>query len=163
MNFTEITSHLSSRGYTFEIVESNVLMPYIILPKEQLTAVCETLFSDPRFYFDYLSCITALDLGVEAAKFEIAYNLYSIIHHQSLCVKVVLDRPTDERLPCIDTISHIWKSALWHEREAYDMYGIVFTHHPDLRRILNPADWVGHPLRKDYVANVEYHGVRVPY
>jgi NADH-quinone oxidoreductase subunit C len=90
---------------------------------------------------------------------EIAYNLYSIPFNQHLMLKVKLQREKPE----IDSISHIWKTADWHEREIFDMYGIVFKNHPDLRRILMPADWVGHPLRKDYRHQEYYRNIKVDY
>ena len=106
-----------------------------------------------------LSCVTPIDNGVAAGTLEIAYNLYSIPYNLHLMLKVTLPRDNAE----VGTISHIWKTAEWHEREAFDMYGIKFTNHPDLRRILLPADWEGNPLRKDYKHQEYYRNIKVEY
>ena len=79
-------------------------------------------------------------------------------------LKVVFDRALpNEAAPQVPTVSHIWKTADWHEREAFDLMGIQFSNHPDLRRILLPEDWEGHPLRQDYQAQEYYHGIQVKY
>ena len=87
------------------------------------------------------------------------YHLYSIPHDIHLALKVELDRTKPE----VDSVTEIWKTADWHEREAYDLLGIHFKNHPDLRRILLPDDWEGHPLRKDYVEQEKYHEIKVKY
>ena len=94
---------------------------------------------------------------------EIVYHLYSFMHRHSLVVKVKTPRWAGEvagELPVVPSVSNVWAIADWHEREAYDLVGIEFSDHPNLRRILCPEDWVGHPLRKDYEFPLEYHGVR---
>lgn len=121
--------------------------------------VCTVLHQDPSSYFDMLSCVTGIDNGPEAATMEVAYNLYSIPFDHHIMLKVVLRRENPE----VDTVSHIWKTAEWHEREAFDMYGIKFRNHPDLRRILMPADWEGFPLRKDYKHQEYYRDIKVEY
>lgn len=131
----------------------------IKINKDDLVAVCSTLIQHPATYFDMLSCITAIDNGVAAATFEIAYNLYSIPYNLHLMLKITLPRDNAE----VNSIGTIWKTAEWHEREAFDMYGINFIGHPDLRRILMPADWEGHPLRKDYKHQEYYRNVKVEY
>ena len=79
-------------------------------------------------------------------------------------LKVEVARNTEEgKLPQVPSVSSIWKTADWHEREAFDLVGIEFTNHPDLRRILLPSDWEGYPLRKDYKEQEEYHGIKVKY
>ena len=88
---------------------------------------------------------------------EVVYSLYSIPFDQSLALKVVLNRQSPE----VETISSIWKSANWLEREIFDMYGIQFKNHPDLRRILMPADWEGFPLRKDYQEQETYRNIKL--
>jgi len=129
------------------------------ISKDDLVDVCQNLIQHPSTYFDMLSCVTGIDNGVAANTVEVAYNLYSIPFNLHLMLKVVLPRENPE----IETVSHIWKTANWHEREAFDMYGIHFKNHPDLRRILMPADWEGHPLRKDYQQQEYYRNVRVSY
>lgn len=122
-----------------------------------LKAVCQALHEDPAVFFDMLSCITAIDNGPEAGTIEVIYNLYAIPFNYHFAVKVVLSRDKPE----VDSVHEIWRTANWHEREAFDMFGVVFKGHPDLRRILLPADWEGHPLRKDYKQQEYYRGVKV--
>jgi NADH-quinone oxidoreductase subunit C len=90
---------------------------------------------------------------------EVVYNLYSIPFDHHLMIKVILPREN----PAVDSVSAIWKTADWHEREVCDMYGITFRNHPDLRRILMPADWEGFPLRKDYKHQEYYRDIKIEY
>ena len=129
----------------------------LTLPAEQILPVCEFLWKNPATYFDSLSCLTAIDQGPEAGKMEVIYTLYSIPNHLTLHLRVILDRSS----PTISSVSSIWRTADWHEREAFDLLGVQFSGHPDLRRILLPEDWEGHPLRKDYVEQSKYHGIQV--
>ncbi len=131
----------------------------LTLPAEQILPVCEFLWKNPATYFDSLSCLTAIDQGPEAGKMEVIYTLYSIPNHLTLHLRVILDRSS----PTISSVSSIWRTADWHEREAFDLLGVQFSGHPDLRRILLPEDWEGHPLRKDYVEQSKYHGIQVKY
>lgn len=124
-----------------------------------LVRVMDTLFRHENTYFDMLSCITGVDNGEQAATMEVVYNLYSIPFNHHLMVKVLLPREKPE----IESVCHIWKTANWQEREIYDMYGIQFQNHPDLRRILMPADWEGYPLRKDYKHQAYYRDIKVEY
>ncbi|MFO1095596.1 MAG: NADH-quinone oxidoreductase subunit C [Planctomycetaceae bacterium] len=94
---------------------------------------------------------------------EVVYQLFSVSHKHRITIKARLPRwagDTPGDLPEIDTVSHVWAIADWHEREAYDLLGVRFVGHPNLVRILCPDDWEGHPLRKDYEFPLEYHGVR---
>lgn len=122
-----------------------------------LKQVCWELHRNPSVYFDMLSCITIVDNGAGAGTLDAIYNLYSIPFDQHLAIKVSVPRDGAE----LDTVEDIWKTANWHEREAYDMFGIRFRGHPDLRRILLPADWDGYPLRKDYNRQEYYRGIKV--
>lgn len=131
----------------------------VILKSEEILNVCEQLYKNPTTYFDMLSCITGIDNGVEAGTMEVIYHLYSIPFNQSLALKVILSRENPE----VESVNSIWKSANWLEREVYDMFGIAFKNHPDLRRILMPADWKGFPLRKDYKHEEYYRGVKIDY
>ena len=114
----------------------------IVIPKESLLEIAAYL-KNPPLAFDNLHCITAVD---RKEKIELVYILYSIGEHHSITLKIYL---TLEDLN-VASLSELWKSANWLEREVYDLFGVVFLNHPDLRRILNPYDWKGYPLRKDY-------------
>ncbi len=122
------------------------LTPGVVVPAARLLEVCRVLATDPEFGLAYLSFVSAIDRP-EAGQFEVLYHLYSHASRQELVVKVRL--PRDQ--PTVPSVTSIWNGANWHEREAYDLFGIVFTGHPDLRRIMMTDDWIGHPLRKDYV------------
>lgn len=124
-----------------------------------LRKVCQELYQNPAAYFDSLSCLTGLDNGKEANTLEVVYNLYSIPFNHHLMLKVKLPRENPE----VDSVSDIWRSANWHEREAAEMVGIKFIGHPDPRRLLLPADWEGHPLRKDYQHQEKYRDITVKY
>lgn len=129
----------------------------IAIDASVLISVCEQLYHNPETYFDMLTCITGIDNGPEANSMEVIYHLYSIPFNQSLMLKVVVPRA----IPEIESVTPIWKSANWLEREVFDMFGIVFKNHPDLRRILMPADWQGFPLRKDYKHEETYRGIKI--
>ena len=136
----------------------------LTVPTERIAEVCMLLHKQEECYFDMLSCLTGLDNGVEKSTMEVIYNLYSIPFEHSLMLKVIVERNKEnEPLSEVPSVSHIWRTADWHEREAFDLLGISFSNHPDLRRILLPEDWVGHPLRKDYKAQEYYHGIQVKY
>lgn len=131
----------------------------IKLLEKDLLKVCENLHRGEKTYFDMLSCVTALDNGPDAKTMELVYNLYSIPYDHHLMLKVVVSRENPE----VPSVTSIWKTAEWHEREAFDMYGINFIGHPDLRRILMPADWQGHPLKKDYKQQEYYRDIKLDY
>ena len=113
-----------------------------------------------QLYFDMLSSITGIDNGPGVNTMEMIYNLYSIPFDSHLMVKIKIE---NRESPIVPTVSDIWKTANWHEREIFDLLGIRFEGHPDLRRILLPSDWEGHPLRKDHVLQKRYHGIKVDY
>ena len=119
----------------------------IVARRAGLVELMTWLRDEPSLGFKYLSDVAGLDLGEFAnPRFAISYHLYSLEHNHRLRVKVFLDED-DASLP---TLWNVWKSANWLEREVYDMFGVNFENHPDLRRILMPADYEGHPLRKDF-------------
>jgi len=120
------------------------LSPAIEVPLHRFKEVMQLLRDDPEFRMDYLSFASAIDWQ---DRMECTYHLWSTVHNHELIVKVPVDRSN----PRIPTVSDLWIGADWHEREAYDLFGIVYEGHPDLRRILMSEDWKGHPLRKDYV------------
>jgi NADH-quinone oxidoreductase subunit C len=131
----------------------------IIVPSAEVKKVCQELYQNPATYFDMLSCLTGIDNGTEANTMEVVYNLYSIPFNHHLMLKVILPRENPE----INSVTEIWRTANWHERETAEMFGINFIGHPDLRRLLLPADWEGAPLRKDYQHQELYRDVKVKY
>jgi NADH-quinone oxidoreductase subunit C len=118
----------------------------IRVARERILEVCQFLASDPETPFNYLSDLTAVHFpDRDDAPFEVVYNLYSIEANERVRLKV---RTTAEE--GVETVSVVWPTANWMEREVYDLFGITFQNHPDLRRLLLPPDWEGHPLRKEY-------------
>lgn len=122
------------------------LTPGVVVPAARLLEVCRVLATDSDFGLAYLSFVSAIDRP-ETGQFEVLYHLYSHATRDELVVKVRI--PRDQAT--VPSVTGIWDGANWHEREAYDLFGIVFTGHPNLRRIMMTDDWIGHPLRKDYV------------
>ena len=141
------------------VVDENAMPRAIKIHADDLLEVCDALYRNPETYFDMLSCITGIDNGPAAGTLDVAYNLYSIPYNLHLMIKVTVPRDHGE----VASLTSIWKTANWHERELYDMFGIVVKNHPDLRRILLPADWEGHPLRKDYKAQEYYKNIKLDY
>lgn len=129
----------------------------LLIHEHDLLTISKALLENPTTYFDQLACITGIDNGIDVNTMEIVYNLYSIPFNQSLALRVVLNRKSPE----VESVSSIWKSANWLEREVFDMYGVNFLNHPDLRRILMPADWDGFPLRKDYREQETYRNIKL--
>jgi len=144
------------------IVEMEVhdLQPALVVHRDFLLSICTELKDNPDTWFDFLSCISAVDYG-ETQGFGVVYHLASIPHKNQLTLKVKLGNERGEQLPWVDSVSEIWRTAEWHEREAFDLIGIYFKGHPDLRRILLPDDWQGYPLRKDYQDPEYYHGIPI--
>jgi len=143
-----------------EVIEIPNSTPFgVVVKQEALLSLCDQLHKNPASYFDMLSCITGVDNGPESGTMEVIYHVYSIPFNYSLALKVLLPRENPE----VESVVSIWKSANWLEREVYDMFGIGFKNHPDLRRILMPADWKGFPLRKDYKHEDYYRGVKIEY
>jgi NADH-quinone oxidoreductase subunit C len=119
----------------------------ITVKPEGLVDICRTLRDDPETSFKYLSVIAGMDYAPQSPRFGVVYHLYSHKHKNRIALKVFLK---DDAAPIVDSVVSLWNAANWHEREAFDLLGIRFKGHPDLRRILMPNDWVGYPLRKDY-------------
>lgn len=159
MTLPEIAEKLNEKlpGAVTEVKAEGVPNPFLKISAGLITAVGGFLREDPGLQFDYLMCLSGVDYG--KGMLGVVYHLYSMTHRHRLTVKV--DVPADK--PELDSVSGIWPSANWHEREAFDMYGIVFNGHPDLRRILLPEDYPGHPLRKDFKVPEFYQGMKVPY
>lgn len=139
------------------------LLPCLHLHPGHLVPVCQELKRHPDCWFDFLASISAIDLG--EIGFGLVYHLSSIPHQYQLALKVNLALGQEDKekglLPTLPSVSRVWKTAEWHEREAFDLMGIFFEGHPDLRRILLPDDWEGFPLRKDYKEAAYYHGIAI--
>ena len=119
----------------------------VTVRKGRILEICRFLHDDPDLYLDYLVDLCGVDyLGKKENRFEVVYHLYSIRHRHALRLKAEVP----ERDVRIDSVMPVWVGVSWHERECYDMFGIVFAGHPDPRRVLLPEDWEGYPLRKDY-------------
>jgi len=117
--------------------------------------ISDYLFKNKKLKFDYLMCLSGYDLTDN--KLGVAYNLYSTSLKHYIEVRIEIESKTK-----IPSVAELWKTANWHEREAYDLLGIKFLNHPELKRILLPEDWDGHPLKKDYETPDFYNGMPVP-
>lgn len=122
----------------------------VFVPKTDLLDILKFLKTEPDCEFDFLSDITSVDLFTQKLRFEILYHLFSIPLHHRLRLKVKVE--DGEKVP---SATPLWDAACWHEREIFDLMGIEFENHPDLRRILMQEGWIGHPLRKDFPLTYE--------
>ncbi len=122
----------------------------VSVKKDMIKDICRFLHDEPSLKMDHLADLTAVDFsrypGDTGLRFEVVYNMISTVHRHRIRIKVRV--PEDD--PRVDTVTSVWQTANWHERETFDLMGIKFDGHPDLRRILMPEDWEGHPLRKEY-------------
>ncbi len=121
-------------------------VPGAVVPAGRLLEICQVVRDEAPFHLDYCSFVTAVDRP-EQGVFEVVYHLFSMEARDELLLKVRVPRED----PCVPSVTGIWSAANWHERETYDLFGVLFEGHPDLRRIMMTEDWTGHPLRKDYV------------
>ncbi len=147
------------------IVSANVQggHPYAEVATDRWPELAKFLRDDPRLKLNLLRCISALDLLAEN-KLACVYDLQRVdierpTELKTTTIEFAVRVTTDREKPLIPTVSQVWPAADWHEREAYDLMGIIFAGHPDLRRILCDDDWVGYPLRKDYEFPMEYQGI----
>jgi len=164
MSFEEIRLLLTEKFGPDVIIgeETTGLQPALLIEPGRIADVCLELRNNPKTYFDFLSCLTGVDYGVEAMRFGVVYHLASIPYQTQLTLKVSVENDRDlNNLPSFPSISSVYRTADWHEREAYDLVGIFFEGHPDLRRILLPDDWEGFPLRKDYKTAEYYKGIKI--
>jgi NADH-quinone oxidoreductase subunit C len=127
---------------------------FVVVKGEKIVEVCGFLKTTAGLEFDYCQDITAVDWPARKV-IEVVYHLYSLVHRHGIVLKVETDRDK----PAVGTVEGVWKAATWLEREIYDLFGVSFAGHSDLRRIMLPDDWVGHPLRKDYQEAGGYHGI----
>lgn len=142
--------------------ETGGLQSALLIRPDAIAEVCRELRDNPKTYFDFLSCLSGVDYGAVEGRFGVVYHLASIPYHLQLVLKIsIANQRSLDDLPTFPTVSHVYRTADWHEREAYDMMGIFFEGHPDLRRILMPDDWEGFPLRKDYKNAEYYKGIKI--
>ena len=174
MHGAEIIAILEEKfGPRIRQKKPDAIDPYVVVDAGDIVEVCRFLRDDPRLQFDMLNCISGVDYcepdPAKAAKagfephLEVVYHMSSFVKRHRFVVKVILPRWKDNiegQLPEVPSVTSVWPAADWHERETYDLVGIRFIGHPDLRRILLAEDWEGHPLRKDYIFPLEYHGIR---
>jgi NADH-quinone oxidoreductase subunit C len=156
-----------------ELKTDKPVEPYIIVDPVTVDKICSFLRDENDLHFDSLMNLSGVDdangekvkdeKGLETIKGG-TLSVYYHLESTKLKHKLTLKTSTDREKPEVVTVTEIWKGADWHEREAYDMFGIIFLNHPDLRRILMPYDWeFGYPLRKDYKNPEFYQGMKVPY
>jgi NADH-quinone oxidoreductase subunit C len=145
---------LTAAGLAGEILGSKRSggQDFLVVKKERIVEILTVLRDHKDTHYNLLSDLLGLDLlgfqegNPDSPRFEVIYSLYSLTHFKRFVVKAQVS----EDDATIDTTIGVWVAANWPEREIFDMFGITFNHHPDLRRILMPDDWIGHPLRKDF-------------
>ena len=135
-----------------EVKSEKALDPFCVADPNALVDIARFLRDDGELAMDCLSNESGVDYK---DRVEVVYHLFSYQHRHSAVLKVKLPREN----PAVKTLEGVWKSANWMEREIFDLVGVNFEGHSDLRRLLMPEDWVGHPLRKDFVEPLEYHGI----
>jgi NADH-quinone oxidoreductase subunit C len=144
---------------TLELKNDQPTEAVLIASPIEIDKICSFLRDSSELLFDSLMNLSGVD--------EPKDSLLSVYYHlesTKLRHKITLKVSTDRNKPEVATVTEVWKGADWHEREAYDLFGIIFLNHPDLRRILMPYDWdAGYPLRKDYENPEFYQGIKVPY
>ncbi len=155
MTTSEIHERLKARfGDDVGPLSEAKVDPFCVVKRERIVEICRFLKSEPGLEFDFLEDETAVDWPKKNV-IELVYHLVSYKHRHLFKLKVEADRAA----PTVDTVECVWKTANWFEREIYDLFGVDFPGHPDLRRIMLPDDWVGHPLRKDYQEAGGWHGI----
>lgn len=152
----EICTRLKS-AFDTQILEfrGDLLDPYVRVASSAICRISAFLRDEEDLLFDTVMCLSGVDYPPE--HLTVVYHLYSIIRRHRIVLKT--DLPRD--CPRLSSVEGVWPAASWHEREAYDLLGIVFEGHSDLRRILLPDDWEGHPLRKDYSVPEFYNGMKI--
>ncbi|MBI4430002.1 MAG: NADH-quinone oxidoreductase subunit C [Ignavibacteriales bacterium] len=154
----EIHDKLKSK-FGDDLVEAKLdaPQPWIRLAPNKTKSVAFFLRDESSLQFDYMSCLSGVDYN--DGNLGVVYHLFSMVRKH----KIVLKTSCPKDNPHVQSVSEVWGTANWHEREAYDMFGIQFEEHPDLRRILCPDDYPGFPLRKDFKVPEFYNGMKVPY
>ena len=154
MTFEEIHQRLSARFANLPALAPANKDLFLVVPGAQIVEICRFLKDDPDLAFDCLMNLSAVDWP-KRNQIEVVYHLWSYSKKHAFILKAQLDRAKPE----IASVEPVWKAADWLEREQYDLLGVQFTGHPDLRRIMLPDDWVGHPLLKDYKEQADWHNI----
>ena len=156
MTSEQIKNRLSDQFKSSIIKNENLAEHQVEIKGEDWFDVATFMKNDPKLSFDQLECITGIDTG-EDGPLQTHYNLHSMEYRHKIEAVISHDRKD----PKVASIEQLWRIGDWFERETYDMYGIIFDGHRDLRRMLLPEDWEGYPLRKDYEEQETYHGIVV--
>ncbi len=155
MNAQEIQAKLKAQfGDAVGELSEAKIDPFVTVKADKIVEICQFAKGEAGLDFDYCEDVTGIDWPARNV-IEVVYHLFSLQNRHQIVLKVEADRAQ----PSVPSVQGVWKAANWLEREVYDMLGVSFAGHPDLRRILLPDDWVGHPLRKDYQEAGGYHGV----
>ena len=155
MNFTEIQERLAAKfGERIGALAPANKDAFVLVPAADVLEICRFLKEDPELSFDCLMNLSTVDWP-KKNQIELVYHLWSYARQHAFILKAQLDRARPE----VASVEPVWKSADWLEREQYDLMGVQFAGHPYLRRIMMPDDWVGHPLRKDYAEQPQWHNI----
>jgi len=148
MELQELIVSKLKENFSESFISSNVYMGdfSVYVDKKDIVKICSYLKEDKEFEFQLCEDVTAIDWAKRKNRFTVVYHIFSFKHNFRLRIKT----DVDESDCSIDTVSSIWKTANWEEREVYDMFGITFNNHPDLRRMYMPEEFEHHPLRKDF-------------
>jgi len=155
MNSTDIRARLAAKfGERIGELAPAKMDPFLVIQPGDVVEFCRYLKDDPEMAFDCLMNLSAIDWP-KKNQIEVVYHLWSYSKRHAFILKTSLPRDNPE----IASLDSVWRAADWLEREQYDLLGVVFTGHPDLRRIMLPDDWIGHPLRKDYKEQPQWHNI----
>ena len=158
MTEQEIYANLSAKfgAKVVELIEEETLNPTVLVESAAVADICTHLKDDETLQFDSLMNLAGHDPDGES-DLSVIYHLYSTTLDHYISLKLFTSRETPEA----ESVANLYRTADWHEREAYDLYGVKFNNHPDLKRILMEEDWEGHPLKKDYQPAEFYRGMRI--
>jgi NADH-quinone oxidoreductase subunit C len=155
MNPTDIRTQLAAKfGEKIGELAPAKMDPFLVVQPTDLVEICRYLKDDPELSFDCLMNLSAIDWP-KKNEIQVVYHLWSYSKRHSFVLKISLPREKPE----VASLEPVWKAADWLEREQFDLLGVTFVGHPDLRRIMLPDDWVGHPLRKDYKEQAAWHNI----